>query len=532
MLSAVTISTAAILALTFLFWCLISLHRELRRVKKPCASLLCVDAPPMTAVTEAKQAQVIEIDNVQKRAKMRKHNKLALAFLISAVTLVSAPRSVAQSTSSDPEVQQLRELVLKLQSRIEDLEKKQSLAPVAPAADTGNTQQTAPAQGAINITSKEDRSILDFFKGTTINGALDGYYGYNFNQPIGRVNLLRAYDVSSNSFSLNQANFIIEHAPNIDAGNRLGLRLDFQYGQATETLQGSAANELRPQTYRPVFQAYGTYIFPVGSGLTVDFGKWASALGVEGNYSKDQINYSRSYYFNFLPFYHMGFRAGYNLSSKANLTYWLVNGAQQTEDFNGFKSQAFILTLKPTSTVSWNVNYYFGQEQRDVNAVLNPTFPAGPTQPGLPVSNITPTPDGREHILDSYITWNVTPKLTLVGEGDYVVNRVFSNAAPQRVTGGVGYARYQLTPKFALAGRGEYLSDRGGLFSGATQALKELTATGEYKFAEGFLARMEWRRDFSNQPFFLTDVPGKLKREQNTATLGLIWWFGQKQGSW
>jgi hypothetical protein len=65
-----------------------------------------------------------------------------------------------------------------------------------------------------------------------------------------------------------------------------------------------------------------------------------------------------------------------------------------------------------------------------------------------------------------------------------------------------------------------------------TQALKESTATAEYKFADGFLARMEWRRDFSNQPFFLTDVPNVLKKEQNTATLGLIWWFGQKQSSW
>lgn len=36
----------------------------------------------------------------------------------------------------------------------------------------------------------------------------------------------------------------------------------------------------------------------------------------------------------------------------------------------------------------------------------------------------------------------------------------------------------------------------------------------------------------SNQPFFLTEQPGVLKKEQNTATLGLIWWFGRKQGTW
>jgi hypothetical protein len=430
-------------------------------------------------------------------------------------------------------LKELQEMRARIQELEAQLNAKSGASPLElQQAEQKTAAVTASTQSPISVVTKEDRALFDFLKGTTINGALDGYYGYNFNQPIGRVNLLRAYDVSSNSFSLNQANLIIERAPDLDANRRYGLRLDFQYGQATETLQGSAVNELRPQVYRPLFQAFGTYVFPVGSGVTVDFGKWSSSLGTENNYGKDQINYSRSYLFNFLPFYHMGFRAGYNLNPKVNLTYWLVNGAQQTEDFNGFKSQAFIFTLKPASTVNWNVNYYFGQEQRDVNSVLNPGLPNGPTQPGLPVSNITPAPNGREHILDTYVSWNTTAKLTLVGEGDYVVNRVFSNSAPQHVSGGAAYIRYQLTPKLALAGRGEYLSDRGGLFSGVTQALKESTATAEYKFADGILARAEWRRDFSNQPFFLTDVPGKLKREQNTATLGLIWWFGQKQGSW
>ena len=84
----------------------------------------------------------------------------------------------------------------------------------------------------------------------------------------------------------------------------------------------------------------------------------------------------------------------------------------------------------------------------------------------------------------------------------------------------------------ALTARAEYLSDRGGLFSGVTQALKETTFTTEYRLAEGFLMRGEWRRDFSNQPFFLTDLANVLKKERNTATLGLIWWWGQKQGTW
>ena len=111
-------------------------------------------------------------------------------------------------------------------------------------------------------------------------------------------------------------------------------------------------------------------------------------------------------------------------------------------------------------------------------------------------------------------------------------HRVRESAPPAHVTGGAGYARYQFTPKFAMAARGEYLSNRGGLFSELNQALKETTLTTDFKLAEGFLIRGEWRIDFSNQPFFLTSTPGVFKQQQNTATLGLTWWFGRKEGAW
>ena len=405
---------------------------------------------------------------------------------------------------------------------------------IAVAASPVSVSQSATGEAPTGqgFITKNDRSLLDFISGTTFNLTLDGYYGYNFNKPVGAVNLLRAYDVLSNSFSLNQATMVIERAPDISAGRRFGVRLDLQYGQATETLQGSAVNENRPQAYRPVFQAYGTYVAPIGTGVTIDFGKWASALGYESNYTKDQMNYSRSYFYDFLPFYHFGFRSSYNVSDKLNVTYWLVNGVQQSEDFNGFKSQAILLNIKPVKTISWNINYYSGIEGEAVVPLYNPTRPVLPTQPGLSTQPVTPAPRGREHIFDSYVAWTATPKLTLAGEADYVINRLQTFSAPAHVIGGALYARYQFTPRIALAGRAEYLSDRGGLFSGVTQALKETTLTAEYKFAEGFLVRGEWRRDFSNQPFFLTQATGVLSQQQNTATLGLVWWFGRKLGSW
>lgn len=474
------------------------------------------------------------------RKRLREKRKILIFAglgVLSPIALCAQNAATAQSSNEELEnkIDKLSTLVMQLESRIEQLEGKKQFDP-ATAGETAAALRTAvsglaPTAAAPTL-SPDDRSVLDFFHGTTLNFGFDGYYEYNFNQPIGRVNLLRAYDVSSNSFSLNQANIIIEHAPDPAAGKRFGGRIDLQYGQATETVQGGAQNELRPQVYRNLWQAYGTYVAPVGSGLTIDFGKWGGALGVEGNYTKDQINYSRAYFFNYLPFYHMGFRATYSFNDKLTVSGWLVNGVQQVEDFNGFKTVAGIVTYKPIKSISWNLNYCTGQEQRDVVANYSTGLPSGPTQPGLPTANISPVPNGRQHILDSYATWNVNSKLTLVGEGDYVINRVYDYSAPAHVSGGAAYARYQLTPKWALAARAEYLSDRGGLFSGVTQALKETTTTAEYKLGDGFLVRAEWRRDFSNVPFFLTDKAGVLKKDQNTSALGMVWWFGMKQGSW
>ena len=459
-----------------------------------------------------------------------------------------------QTTTRNESTENLKQRVQQLEAEVVELKKiVRQLEPGLPMAgsdgESHGVSGTAPplvvqfspnpqqvGSAIAGGVSAADRKTLDFFNGTTIDVGLDMYYSYNFNHPVGRVNLLRAYDVLSNEFSLNQASVIFDRPPDIAAGRRWGGRLDLQFGQASDTLQGNPANEPRPQIYRNVFQAYGTYVVPLGKGINVDFGKWGSSIGIEGNYSKDQVNYSRAYWYDFLPFYHMGVRASFPVNARLTLNYWVVNGTNQVEATNGFKDELLGFIAKPRKTVSWTMNYYFGQEHPD-RLVVPPTSPI-PVQPGLSFQAIRPAPDGRTHIFDSYATWQATPKLALALEGDYVIQRLWKDAAPghssapSRVDGGAVYLRYELTPKIGLGSRAEYMSDRGGLFSGLTQALKENTVTFDYKVGDGMLMRWEWRRDFSNQPSFLSDVQGVLSKQQNTATLGLVWWWGRKQGSW
>jgi hypothetical protein len=377
----------------------------------------------------------------------------------------------------------------------------------------------AHAQGAgtPTPTSKSDAGNAanaspddDMWKHVKFGVTLEGYYQYDGNKPDDRVIPLRAYDSRANVFSLQQAALVVDSAPDVGAGRRFGARLDLQYGQATDAAQGNAANEPRPDAYRNVWQAYGTYVFPVGRGLQMDFGKFGSNLGYETNYAKDNANFSHAPLFEFLPFYHMGLRTTLPLTDKVTVMYMLTNGVQQTEDFNNFKSNHFSAILKPVRAVTSTTSYFFGQEQPDGGQ------PDGP--------------DGWFRVFDSNAAIAATPALSLGVDVTHTTSQIRSGDPSLSLDGVGGYARYQVTTPAALAIRYEHVDDEG-LFGGGAQKLQEITATAEYKFAEGFLIRGDFRRDWSNQPVFPVRAGGR-SAHQNTALVGLVWWIGNKTGSW
>ena len=116
-------------------------------------------------------------------------------------------------------------MVQKLAARVAALEQKLNSMPSAVSttavvgapvpSQEGPPSPPPQAASAAANTPATPSTTPDFLAGTTLNLMLDGYYAYNFNRPIGRVNLLRAYDVSSNSFSLNQATVVIERTPDL-----------------------------------------------------------------------------------------------------------------------------------------------------------------------------------------------------------------------------------------------------------------------------------------------------------------------------
>ncbi len=63
--------------------------------------------------------------------------------------------------------------------------------------------------------------------------------------------------------------------------------------------------------------------------------------------------------------------------------------------------------------------------------------------------------------------------------------------------------------------------------TGMAQKIKEVTVTGELKGKDGVLFRVEYRRDFSDIPFFLRSA-SQHSKQQNTLTAGVVYAFSTK----
>ena len=200
----------------------------------------------------------------------------------------------------------------------------------------------------------------------TWSGFIDAYYSKNFNSPVTETNQLRNFDIQENQFALSLAELVIQKQ-----ASPVGFRMDLDFGPTNDLVQGGNGS-----TLNVLQQAYLTAVLPVGSGLTVDVGKFVTHMGNEVIESKDNWNYSRSFLFEFaIPYYHTGIRLTYPLSSALSGTLDILNGWNSTVDNN--HSQTLGLTLNYTlspkhehcfstaSTVS-NSRFWRRMERRDV----------------------------------------------------------------------------------------------------------------------------------------------------------------------
>ncbi|MCS7027104.1 MAG: porin [Bryobacteraceae bacterium] len=329
------------------------------------------------------------------------------------------------------------------------------------------------------------------------SGLIDGYYSFNANHPASRTNNLRNFDVRANQFSLNMAKLEMQHAP-----DPVGFRLDLGLGRAFDLFHATEPMKDGAAIMRHIPQAYLTIAPKSWNGFTFDFGKFYTSAGAELTETHLAWNYSRALLYANGPYYHFGARMSKPLTSWFTAGVQIINGWNNVEDNNSGKTLGFT-TAMTSKKVSWFNTYYVGPEKTGTN-------------------------DGARHFWDTVLNLNPTDQASFYVNFDYGVDKVKSGQDNDWY--GVSFAhRYAFTDWFALAPRFEVYDDRKGFITGVAQQLKEFTFTSEFKMKEGFLMRAEFRRDWSNQPYFdRGNEPGSAK-SQTTLLVGFIAYFGPKR---
>ena len=146
------------------------------------------------------------------------------------------------------------------------------------------------------------------------------------------------------------------------------------------------------------------------------------------------------------------------------------------------------------------MNYYFGQEQPDGG------------EPG--------GPDGFFRVFDTYVTYTATSDAD-AGRRRQLRHQRSRAGRPSLSLQGLGvYARYQVTGPSGSASARSGWTTRGSS-AASIRCSRRSPRPLEYKFADGFLVRGEFRRDWSNEPFFTgPQAPAICEDHQNTRSVG------------
>jgi putative OmpL-like beta-barrel porin-2 len=357
-------------------------------------------------------------------------------------------------------------------------------------------------------------------------GYLEGAYTQNFNNPSNRINQLRIFDVNSNQFRPNLAQFVLKREATADGSgwDRLGFHVKFNAGRDSDFIGGTNLS-----TWADFQEFYVQYLAPVGRGLNVQAGQINSVVGYEVVESPRNANYSRSWLFGLgQPFTTRGLRASYEFNKQVSLSVGAIayiNSARADTDFDPLVEYA--LALSPTEKVKLTLYGLVGP--RD-----------GPTG----------TPGGTLFLTGGFLSVQLNDRTSAVVESYYANqsnSSTISAGRNARWEGVAAYLIHDITNQWGLRLRAEIFEDAGGFVAcqgttayqpranvcfGATsevqaaplaQTLWEVTGTVQFRPVSSLMTRLEYRYDKSNQNVF--QVGGRATSYQPTLSLDLIYLF-------
>src|SRR6185436_16900014 len=214
-----------------------------------------------------------------------------------------------------------------------------------------------------------------------------------------------------------------------------------------------------PGTFRHLYQVSAAY--RLSSGLVLEGGVYPSHIGLEGFYSKDNWNYTRSIMGESSPYYQAGVKATYAFNQHWSGRVDVMNGWQLIHDNDDDKS----------------LGTQIAYTSDPVTASLN-TFV-----------------DADRKFVDVVAIWKATPSLQIGATVDFGTDTADWNGAGL-------LARYALSDRHAIAIRVEHFSDPDNAITGFAQTLREATLTWETRPRANLILKIEGRYDQSDADVF------------------------------
>jgi hypothetical protein len=308
----------------------------------------------------------------------------------------------------------------------------------------------------------------------SFTGFVDAAYVWNRNRPSDHQNFIPGTGTTGkrgNELSLNLAQ--VQWSRAVSEKEPVGFTLSLVAGDGSEVVHAGEPDG--GGAFRHVYQA--SLAWRLRNGVVLEAGVYPSHIGLEGFYSKDNWNYTRSWLGELSPYYQTGVKAGYAFNARWSGQLHILNGWQVIHDSNDGKA------------IGTQLAYASGPLTASFNTYL----------------------DEDRRFGDVVVLYRVHPRLQLGGSID--VGR--QEHAGWR--GGGAYARLALDDRHAFAARAEEFRDPDNGISGTPQTLREVTLTYETRPRERVILKLETRYDRCTAPVF-----GDGKRNQFLALAGAV----------
>jgi len=341
---------------------------------------------------------------------------------------------------------------------------------------------------------------------------LDLGYNLNFNDPGNKLWRSKGTTFRVNEPQLNLAMGYVRKEATPES--RWGLEFGLQGGVDTEKLVPEpppASNEpvSHADAWSHFYRANGTYLFPLGDGLEATVGLLNSYIGYESFLAIQNINYTRGYILDFVPYFLFGGQGTYPVSDALDVSLFVVGGWNYLANPNNVPSYGLQGVWQPTPEIRFTQNLYYGPDQESTNI------------------------DFWRFFSDSIIEWK-SDRFLLAGAFDIGTEKQGDVAGNPRFNwmSGALWFGWHIDGPWHLGARAEFYSDPDGVGSGAEQTIHAYTGTLEYTFSpitsNTVVLALEYRYDNSTgtEGGFFDGDTNRLVPDQHQLIFSIMWTFG------